>query len=406
MHRPLLRIVLGLSCSLCLASAFAATAGEPHWVGTWSASPDAAGPVVSGQTIRQVVRISAGGTALRLRLSNLDGNGPLTIGPVHVASHTEGGATAPGTDHAVLFDGKPTTTLAKGEARWSDPVEMPVKPLQALAVSLYVPANGGVPSTIHSAGLATAYLTEQGDATASAQFPGTETNGSRFFLTDVDVAPAAEGATIVAFGDSITDGVGSNADAQQRWPDVLAAQLQADERFHGIGVANAGIGGNRILHDDFGPSALSRFDRDALDQANVRWIVLLEGINDIGSSGPQSKPDDRVSLEQITGGMKTLIQRAHARGIRIYGATLTPFRGASWPYHSAANEAKRKAVNEWIRHGGAFDAVIDFDKAVRDPSQTDRMLPAYDSGDHLHPNGAGYKAMAEAIDVGLFSMKH
>jgi lysophospholipase L1-like esterase len=406
MHRPLPRIVLWMSCLLWFTAACAASASEPHWIGAWSASPDAPGPVVSAQTIRQVVRMSVGGSAVRVRLSNLDGNGPLTIGPVHVAAHTEGGAIAPGTDHAVLFKGKPTATLAKGEAVWSDPVEMAVKPLQELAVSLYVPANAGVASTLHSAALATAYLTEQGDATASTRFPGTETNGSRLFLTDVDVASAADGATIVAFGDSITDGVGSNADAQQRWPDFLAERLQGDARFKATGVADAGIGGNRILHDDYGPSALKRFDRDALDKANVRWIVLLEGINDIGNSGPQAKAEDRVTVEQITAGMQTLIQRAHARGIRIYGATLTPFGGASWPYHSAANEAKRLAVNDWIRRSGAFDGVIDFDKAIRNPSQPDRMLPAYDSGDHLHPNGAGYKAMAASIDLDLFQVKH
>ncbi|WP_201313493.1 SGNH/GDSL hydrolase family protein [Dyella sp. EPa41] len=406
MHRPLSRFALWMSCFFCFASACAATGGEAHWIGAWSASPDAAGPAVSDQTIRQVVRISAGGTAVRVRLSNLDGAAPLMLGPVRVASHTEGGAIAPGTDHAVSFNGKPTITLAKGEAAWSDAVEMTVRPLQELAVSLYVPANAGVASTLHSAAMATAYLTEQGDATTSVRFPGTETNGSRFFLTDVDVASVPEGATIVAFGDSITDGVGSNADAQQRWPDDLATRLQGDARFQAVGVANAGIGGNRILHDDYGPSALSRFDRDALDKANVRWIVLLEGINDIGNSGPQAKAEDRVTAEQVTGGMKTLIQRAHARGIRIVGATLTPFGGASWPYHSAANEAKRKAVNDWIRHGGAFDAVVDFDKAIRDPAHPDRMLPAYDSGDHLHPNGAGYKAMAASIDLGLFQAKH
>jgi lysophospholipase L1-like esterase len=350
--------------------------------------------------------MSTGGTAVLVSLSNLNGTAPLMLGPVRVASHTEGSAIAPGTDHAVSFNGKPTITLAKGEAVWSDPVQMTVKPLQELAISLYVPANAGVVSTIHSAALATTYLTEQGDATSSVQFPGMEANNSRFFLTDVDVASAPEGATIVAFGDSITDGVGSNADAQQRWPDYLAARLQSDARLKAIGVADAGIGGNRILHDDYGPSALSRFDRDALDKANVRWIVLLEGINDIGNSGPQAKPEDRVTVEQIIGGMKTLIQRAHARGIRIYGATLTPFGGASWPYHSAANEAKRKAVNDWIRRGGAFDAVVDFDTAIRDPSHPDRMLPAYDSGDHLHPNGEGYKAMAASIDLGLFQARH
>ncbi|HET6555324.1 MAG TPA: SGNH/GDSL hydrolase family protein [Dyella sp.] len=396
-----LTLLLGLACQ----SAMAATPAASSWVGTWSASPDADGPPLSAQTVRQVVRISVGGTAVRLRLSNLMGAAPLPVGPVHVALHAQGSAIVPGSDHVVMFGGKQDTLIAGGDSVLSDAVTMDVKPLQELVVSFHVPANAGVRSTIHSAGLATAYVTERGDETAAMDLPDANTTESRFLLTDVEVSAAANGGTVVPFGDSITDGMGSDKDAQQRWPDLLAARLQADPKFRSIGVVNEGIGGNRILTEGYGPSALARFDRDALGKAGARWIVLLEGINDIGNSGPQAKPSEQVSVEQIIEGMKTLITRAHARGLKIYGATLTPFHGAWWPYYTRANEAKRQRVNEWIREGGAFDGVIDFDKAIRDPAQPDRMLGKYDSGDHLHPNGAGYEAMADAIDLKLFVVR-
>lgn len=400
MHRTTRALVLAGCLGLMPHSVMAAQ--QPSWMAAWSASPDASGPAVSGQTVRQIVRVSTGGAAVRLRLSNLFGTGPVTLHSVHVAEHGKGADAIAGTDHAVLFHGKPTITLAKGDSVVSDAVAMNVKPLDELAVSLFVPPNGGGASTIHSAGIATSYIAEAGDATADVHFPGKETNGSRFFLTEVEVSSPESRHAIVAFGDSITDGVGSQDDTQQRWPDFLAERLQHAGHTD-IGVVDAGIGGNRILHDDFGPSALSRFDRDALGEAGARWVVLLEGINDIGNSGPQAKPQDRVTAEQIIEGMKTLIARAHAKGMKIYGGTLTPFRGAPWPYHSTANEAKRRAVNDWIRHGGAFDGVVDFDKAIRDPLQPDRMLAHYDSGDHLHPNGEGYRAMADAIDLTVFT---
>lgn len=393
----MLLLVLGIASVVLPAKA-----DDAHWVAAWAASPDASGPALSGQTVRQVVRVSAGGEAVRIRLSNLFGTGPVTFRSVHVAEHAKGADIAAGTDHVALFHGKPSVTVAKGDSVLSDTIAMEVKPLDELAVSLFVPPNGGGASTLHSAGIATSYIAEAGDATADVHFPGEETNGSRFFLTGVEVSSARPAQAVVAFGDSITDGVGSRDDAQQRWPDFLAERLHDDGRAD-VGVVDAGIGGNRILHDDFGPSALSRFQRDALDQAGVRWIVLLEGINDIGNSGPQAKPQDRVTAEQIIDGMKSLIVRAHAKGLKIYGGTLTPFRGASWPYHSTANETKRRAVNDWIRHGGAFDGVVDFDKAIRDPLHPDRMLAKYDSGDHLHPNGEGYRAMAGAIDLTLFT---
>ncbi|GAA0706030.1 SGNH/GDSL hydrolase family protein [Dyella marensis] len=404
MHRHLLQFFLaGALCAL-LAPALAAPAKDAHWVAAWSASMDSPGPRLSDQTVRQIARVSIGGSAVRVRLSNLYGDGPVTLGPVHVAVRAEGSSTVAGSDRELRFGGKSTVTIAKGGSALSDAVTMEVKPLQELAVSLYVPAGAAPgPSTLHNAGLATAYLTEHGDATAATSYPGTEVHGSRFFLSDIQVAGPAERHAVVAFGDSITDGVGGQQNTYERWPDQLAARLRADPALATVAVANAGIGGNRVLNDNFGPSAQKRFDRDALDQPGVRWIVLLEGINDIGGSGQPATPKDDVSAEQIIEGMKALIARAHARGVKIYGATLTPFGGAGWPYHSSRNEQKRQAVNAWIRSGGAFDGVADFDQATQDPAHPDRMLPAYDSGDHLHPNGAGFEAMAKAVDLKWFA---
>ena len=404
MHRQILKLVFAACLSGFIGSVMAASgADHPTWVDAWSAAPVLAGPLLKAQTVRQVVRTSVGGSNARLRLSNLFGSAALTVGPVHVALHAQGSAIVPGSDHVVLFNGKTSVTMAKGESALSDPVAMAINPLQELVVSIYVPVNTvDSPATIHASGMATAYITESGDATAAVQFPASETSESRFLLTDVEIAGTAK-HTIVAFGDSITDGVGSTKDANQRWPDVLASRLQADPKLSSIAVANSGIGGNRILHDQFGPSALSRFDRDVLEKPGVRWIVLLEGINDIGMSDFEIAAKDKISAQQIIVGMQTLIARAHAKGIKIYGATLTPFGGAEWPYHTAAGEAERQAINTWIRHSGAFDGVVDFDIAVRDPSHPEQMRSAFDSGDHLHPNSAGYRAMAAAVDLNAFA---
>ncbi len=396
-------VAAGVLCLTTVGALAGAADRQPAWVDAWTAAPDTVGPVLNAQTVRQVVRTSVAGTQLRIRISNLFGATAVTLGPARVAQSAAGADTVPGTDHLLSFDGKPTVTLAKGESVLSDPVTMNVAALQNLTVSLYVPAAAAYhPATVHNAGMATAYLTEKGDATAAVRFPREETSGARFYLTGVEVAGAATRATLVAFGDSITDGVGSRPDANDRWPDYLAARLQADPALKSIGVADEGIGGNRILRDNYGPSALSRFDRDVLDQPNVRWVVLLEGINDIGGSGYAWDAKDKVSAQQLIAGMRTLVARAHARHVKVYGATLTPYGGNGWPYHSAAGEKIREELNAWIRHSGVFDGVVDFDRAVRDPAAPNNLLPQYDSGDHLHPNDAGYRAMAAAVDLRLF----
>ena len=340
--------------------------------------------------VRQIIRTSLGGSGVRIRLSNLFGTAPLKIGPVHVAAHASGSAIQPETDHAVTFGGKATVTIAKGADALSDPVTFSVHALEELAVSLYLPVRTGA-STVHVVGTQTAFITPAGDATVATMFPAGATSSNRFFLTDVEVAASATASAIVAVGDSITDGDRSTQDQNARWPDALAARLQADPALRSIAVVNAGISGNRILNNGFGPSALARFERDALSKPHVRWILLLEGINDIGVADASMTPEDEVSAQQVIDGMK------------ICGATLTPFGGAPRPYQSVAGETKRRAVNAWIRTAGAFDAVVDFEQVTRDPAHPDRFLPAFDSGDHLHPSDAGYKAMAASIDLRLFT---
>lgn len=395
-----------LAVLLCCAVACAAPARAGAWSVAWSAAPDSAGPALQAQTIRQVVRASVGGAGVRVRLSNLFGAGPLAIGPVHVARRGAGSAIVAGTDHVLTFDGASSVMLAKGANALSDPVAMEVAPLQELAVSLYVPGDTG-PSTIHGTAVQTAYLVPVKDVTASVTLPAAVTDDSRYFLTDVEVLRGDGARAVVVVGDSISDGIGSTLDRNARWPDVLAERLQGDPALAGIAVVNSGISGNRILNDGVdpfvGPSALARFGRDALSKPGVRWVLLFEGINDINANTMLAAPEQRTTAQQIIAGMRELVARAHARGVKVWGATLMPCTGAGAPFkHTPQNEALRLTVNTWIREGGAFDALVDFDRLMRDPAHPERLRPEYDSGDHLHPNDAGHKAMAAAIDVRWF----
>ncbi len=410
-HLALRYIAVALAAVCSFAATLTASPNDIHWLDTWAAAADSPGPPLNARTVRQVIRTSIGGSGLRLRLSNLFGSEAVTIGPVSVARHAKESAIQSGTDHRVTFAGQATVTIAKGADVLSDPIEFPVAAMDELAVSLYVPA--AAVSTIHGVGLQTAYLAS-GDVTGAVSLPASEVDDSRYFLTDVETAAPVADRDMVLVGDSITDGVGSTEDGSARWPDALAARLQADQALASIGVINSGIAGNRILHDGaapyLGPSLLSRFDRDVLGKLGVRWILLLAGINDISASDTLANPREHVSAEQIIDGMKTLIQRAQARGIKIWGATLLPYKntvvppnvGFHGPYYTAAGEAKRQAVNHWIRTAHAFDAVIDLDQVMRDPAQPDLLRSTFDSGDHLHPNDAGYRAMAAAIDRRLF----
>jgi lysophospholipase L1-like esterase len=345
---------------------------------------------------------------VRVRFSNATGQYQLVIGAAHVAkpaANQDAGVIDPATDHALTFGGAGEVMLAPGAEVVSDPVDIDLPALSTLAISVFVPRWTG-PAVIHPDGVATTYISNDADSTAAAALPSPHTPTSRFFMDEVDVEAAGQPSTVVTLGDSITDGYHSEVDDNHRWPDRLAERLAARSGAAPVGVVNAGVSGNRILHDHpedlFGPSALARLDRDVLSAPGLRRVVLMEGINDIGHSTAAELPEQNVSADQIIAGMKQIIARVHEHGAKIYGATLTPYEGTVFHgYYTPEGEAKREAVNAWIRHGD-FDAVIDFDSAVRDPDHPTRIRADYDVGDHLHPNDAGYRAMGDAVDLKLF----
>jgi lysophospholipase L1-like esterase len=390
-----------------IATGPAASAGRsPEWVATWGGSAMSPSPLVApvqtldDQTVRNIVYTSVGGTALRIRVSNAFGDRTVRIGAATVARQASGAAIDRATLHALTFGGHRSLRLARGAAALSDPVRMAVPALSTLAVSLYLPEPTGT-ATYHQLAQQTNYLAE-GDHTAAGggdAFDTTVTNW--FFLDAVQVRTAAPGA-IIALGDSITDGFGSTVDANNRWPNVLARRLAAQQGRAAPAVVDEGISGNRVLSDSvcLGEDLLSRLGRDVFSQAGARTVVLLEGVNDLGFSqlpnADCSAPNTNVTPDQLIRAYREVIQRAHAHGLRIYGGTILPFRGAG--YWDAAAEQKRVIVNNWIRGSHAFDGVVDFAVAMAAPSDPEIMEPAFDSGDHLHPNDAGYAAMAAAVD--------
>ena len=387
-----------------LAVATATVAKGPdvagHWSGTWAASPQAASVPLEfrGQTIRQIVRASIGGTQVRVRVSNAYGANPLRIGAARVGLRTTGASIAAGSDRILTFNGSTSTTIPVGALAVSDPVDLRVPDRVDLAISLWIPGNQSA-ATEHKLGLQTTYVSPEGDFTGADALPTATTTASYYYLAGVDVGSRVPSRAIVVLGDSITDGLHSTPDANRRWPDRLAERLHAHSSGSRIAVLNAGISGNRILHDMAGTNASARLDRDVLVQSGARYVIVLEGINDIGIPVGAAAAD-------IIAGHRQIIERAHAMGLKVYGGTLTPFQ-AFLPgvYFSAEGEATRQAVNHWIRTGKAYDAVIDFDRVLRDPDRPAVMRPAYDSGDHLHPNDAGYQAMADAIDLSLFDVR-
>jgi lysophospholipase L1-like esterase len=417
LRHPLRLVVAGVGAAAALAAGLvlppvgAAAGCGVHgtvckWVAIWTASPMAAAPAKQAapddfsargfddQTIRNIVWTSAGGQAARIRLSNQFGTRPVTFGQIDIGLSAGGPFVVGGTSHRVTFQGSTSVTIAPGAAAVSDPVAMTVPAQTDLAVSLYASGPTG-PATYHSDAQQINYVSPAGDgdyADSESAAGFTITSQHWYFLDEVDVqAGPATGGTIVAFGDSITDGYHSTVGADERWPNDLARRLLTASKNP---VVDEGISGNRVLaaSDLFGVSAEARFLRDAADVSGARYVILLEGINDIGFT--------LTPVAQIMAGYETLIAEAHAAGLKIFGATLTPFQGSG--YYSAAGEAEREAINRWIRTSGAFDGVIDFDQAVRDPADPLRLLPAYDCGDHLHPNDAGYQAMANAIGLALF----
>lgn len=401
-----------LLLALVVLLAAPALAQDRHWVASWGSSqmvPDdkqmLLADALEGATLRQVVRLSKGGDRLRVRISNVFGTEPLKLHGVHIARSAKLGTAGivKGTDRALTFSGRREVFVPAGAEFVSDPAALAMPALGHLAISLRF-AEAPSRQTGHPGSRATSFLLA-GDHLAATGMPGADARVGWFQIAGVEVeAPAAAGA-IVILGDSITDGYGVPPDTNQRWPDRLAERLQAAPAMRHLAVVNQGIGGNRILRDGSGPNALARFDRDVLAQPGVTHMILLEGVNDLGTltrDAPVSEAEHRAEVARIIAGYAQMVARARERGIRAIGATIMPY-GASAYYHpDARNEADRQAINAWIRAPGNFDAVIDFDALTRDPDAPARMHASFDSGDGLHPSMAGYRAMAEAVDLALF----
>jgi lysophospholipase L1-like esterase len=396
--------------------------GDMHWVATWTsaqqqprpaAPPRAGAPLAatapqrytlsgfSNQTVRMIARVSLGGRRIRVQLSNAFGATPLTLGAAHIAIRSKDSAIVAGTDRALSFNGKPGCMIPAGAVMFSDPVDLEVPKLSELAVSIYVPGDTG-PASTHALGLHTTYVSKEGNFTDQPEIADATVSLSWYWLAGIDVLAPSNAAAIVAFGDSITDGATSTADTDRSWPSVFAQRLLSDPATANIAVVNEGISGNRVLADGAGVSALTRFDRDVLGQSGVKWLMIMEGINDIGITARQPGPN-AVTADDLTGALSQMIERAHTHGIKVIGCTLTPYVGAA--YASENGEAIREAVNSWIRTSGAFDAVVDFDKVTQDPDNPKQFRAGYNITDHLHPNDNGYKAMAESIDLKIFAEK-
>jgi lysophospholipase L1-like esterase len=386
---------------------------EQNWVGSWATAqqvPEAGNSLAPGDlhdaTLREVVHLSIGGEALRVHISNAFGTAPLDFTAVHIARPSSGASPRidSSTDRSLTFSGRPGVTIPAGAEYVSDPIAFRVAAQSDLAITFHLDQPPEV-ETGHPGSRATSYLVH-GDHVADVDLPGAITLEHWFNIAGVDVSAPPGAAAIVTLGDSITDGHGSTTNGNDRWPDDLARRLRAEMPALYFGVLNEGIGGNRLLLDGLGPNALARFDRDVLAEAGVHYLIVQEGINDIGTFGLQGSMEQAAHnrlVRSIIGAYEQMVLRAHAHGIRVIGGTLTPFMGSSYYKPGPMSEADRVTVNQWIRAPGHFDAVIDFDKAVRDPRQPEVLLPAYDSGDHLHPSPAGYSAMAGGVRLADFN---
>lgn len=427
-YRNIFFLILS-SLLVSLNLTLAAQSNGEHWVATWGTAQQLIynGPTpprppqnppapinltvppiwssVNNQTVRMIVRASVGGHSVRVRLVNAFGSKPLEIGNAHIALREKDSAIIPASDRALTFSGRTFCTIAPGAVMLSDPIEFKIAPLTDLAVSVYAPKEST--TSTHMFGEHTSYLSKEGDFSGSAEIADAATSLSYYWLAGVDVLAPANAATIVAFGDSITDGHGSMPNSDHTWPAYFAKRLQGDKRTANFGVVNVGIAGNQVLLGAGGvlggASALVRLERDVLTQPGVKFVLLMEGINDIRGRTRQPEADAKLVAEDLLVGYKQIIEHAHARGLKIIGCTLTPFDGSSM--FTEKGEEARTAVNQWIRTSGAFDAVVDFDAATRDPKNPKKFIEAFHAGDWLHPGDAGYEAMANAIDLTIFARK-
>lgn len=384
-----------------VANCVAGETNAPQWVGTWGTSPQLTelrnlppSPGLTGNTLRQVVRISVGGKKLRVHFSNAFGNGPVTMAAARLALSDGSSAIKHESEKGLTFNGEASTTIAAGETATSDSLDFDLAPLSEVAVTIYfgeTPAN----VTGHPGSRSTSFL-QAGNAVSAVDLPAAAKTQHWYFLTGIDVQTENSDAAVVILGDSITDGRGSEPDKNNRWPDDLANRLQDSTGTRTVAVVNQGIGGNCVLHGGLGPTAELRFDRDVLGQDSVRWLIVFEGVNDIGGS----RGTNSLVATNLIAAYEKFIEKARAKNIRVYGATITPLAGSQ--YSSPAHEAARQSVNDWIRSSGKFDAIIDFDAALRDPENPSHLLPVADSGDHLHPSVKGYQMMADTVDLKLF----
>ena len=409
-----------LGCFLLFAPQLAGASGN-EWIATWTASPELADPnprepllKLDNQTVRERVRISIGGAQIRIRLSNEYGSSPLVIGSATVAVPTDSSSVRQDSIQTVTFAGHSSITIPAGAPVLTDPLAFPVTSGAEISISIYFPGRVATP-TLHALALKRAVISQQGDQTHAEKIEAAAVSESSILVSAVLVPVLPSQRLIVAFGDSLTDGDGSTVDTDDTWPSNLGRRLAKTPEASKIAVVNQGIAGNRLLRDGFGVSALfgvnalARFDRDALAVPGVTHIVLLEGLNDIGFPGARlngrylADPAEARTAEELIDAYLQLISRAHVHGVKLIGVTITPFEGVVIPgYYSELKEATRQAVNKWIRTSGSFDGVIDFDAVLRDPNHPTRLLPRFASKDHLHPNDAGYRAMADAIDLALF----
>lgn len=398
---------------VCVTRLIAQGPVQPIWVGTWAASQQIPEPANSlpphalrDATLRQIVHLSIGGDTFRVHLSNAFGTTPLEFTAVHIARALTAGSSSaidPATDRAVTFNGSPSVVVPAGAEYISDPVRLEMPALSSVAITIYF-TEPPTRETGHPGSRATSYYVH-GNQVSASSLPGARTVDHWYQLSGVDVLSPSGAGAIVALGDSITDGHATTTNGNDRWTDDLAARLEASSGTRTISVLNQGIGGNCLLTQCLGPNTLARFDRDVLAQTGVRWVIVFEGVNDLGGltiHGPVPPAAHQELVQRILGAYRQIILRAHAHGIAVIGATITPFGGSGFYHPGAGTLADLNAINAWIRAPGHFDAVFDFNRVIADPVDPERLNPAWDSGDHLHPNPAGYRALANSIPLSLF----